>query len=394
MKVLFVAPWVPSTIRPRSFAFLGMLAAEHDVHFLALARHGKEERLAQSLPAADRLLVRNPRVGSMLRTLKALRDGVSLQQGYASPAGLADAFGKKVRDWRPDIVHLNVFRTAHLVEACGSTPVVVDLDEFRSEYYEQLASHGSNAGWRALGRIEAPRMRAREEALRTMRVPLMLSAPPTDDQATDHTFVVRSPCDFPVQPRPESATPTVLFVGRLTYEANVAGLKWFVRECWPGVRRAVPEAKLSIVGSSPPRSIRSLAGPDIEVFADVPDVEPHYAAATVAIAPIFRGTGVQMKLIQALSAGVPTVTTPTVAARAGVRDGVHVLVATDPEDWTGAICRLIGERADAERLSANGRAWAVANHGSAAVRRQLDLAYAAALATRVDSGSRGDRSVA
>jgi len=42
------------------------------------------------------------------------------------------------------VVHLNVFRTVHLVEECAPTPVIIDLDEFRSEYYEQLAEDGPN----------------------------------------------------------------------------------------------------------------------------------------------------------------------------------------------------------------------------------------------------------
>jgi glycosyltransferase involved in cell wall biosynthesis len=170
----------------------------------------------------------------------------------------------------------------------------------------------------------------------------------------------------------------VLFVGRLTYEANVAGLAWFVRRCWPEIRRAIPAAQLRIVGSDPPRTVRSLAGDDIAVLPNVPDVEPQYAAASVAIVPIFRGTGVQMKLIQSLMAGVPTVTTTAVADRAGVRDGVHVRVADDRAGWIGAVTDLLGAAPSSQRMVIAGREWAVAHHSPAAVRAQLNAAYAAA----------------
>jgi len=376
MKILFVAPWVPSAIRPRSLAFLQMLAAEHDVRFLALVGHSEEAHSAQWLPTAHRTLVRNPRVGSMVRSLRALCTGQSLQQGYASPKGLDTAFRRALDEWQPDAVHLNVFRTAHLIEACGRTPVLIDLDEFRSEYYQQLADDGPSLVWRALGRVEARRMRAREDTLARMAVPIMLSAPTLSGPEPPNTFVVRSPCDFPFRGLDTQPTRTVLFVGRLTYEANVHGLLWFLRECWPGIRAAVPDAKLRIVGTVPPRLMRSLAGSGIEIFSNVPDVEPHYAAAAVAIAPIFRGTGIQMKLIQSLSAGVPTVTTGAVASRAGVQDGVHVRVADDPTGWTAAVCELLDQRTAAARLAAAGRDWVVAQHSSAAVRRQLDRVYA------------------
>jgi glycosyltransferase involved in cell wall biosynthesis len=180
--------------------------------------------------------------------------------------------------------------------------------------------------------------------------------------------------------------PTVLFVGRLSYEANVHGLLWFVRECWPAIRAALPDARLRVVGSGPPRAVRALVGDGVELFPDAPEVEPHYAAATVAIAPIFRGTGVQMKLIQSLAAGVPTVTTTTVATRAGVRDGTQVRVADDRDGWVDAVRGLLRRDADADRLATAGRDWAVANHGTTAVRRQLNAAYEAVLGRQVLAG--------
>jgi glycosyltransferase involved in cell wall biosynthesis len=377
MRILFVAPWIPSPVRPRSLAFLHMLAGQHDVGFLALTRHDDEARLAGALPVRRATLVRNGRAGSMVRSLAALGAGRSLQHGYASPRELTRAFGTIRTVWRPDVVHLNVFRTAHLVEACGPTPVIVDLDEFRSEYYEQLAAHGPNLAYRMLGRIEAPRMRAREDELVRRGVTLVVSAPPEPGRERPHTHVVRSPCDFAAPHRRPPVRPTVLFVGRLTYEANVSGLRWFVRECWPEICRAVPAARLKIVGSDPPRAVRSLASDDIEIRANVADVEPHYADASVAIVPIFRGTGVQMKLIQSLMAGVPTVTTSAAATRAGVVDGVHVRVADDRRGWVDAVAGLLTGVSPADKLAVAGREWAVAHHAPAAVRAQLNAAYAA-----------------
>lgn len=60
MKILFVAPWVPSQLRPRSLALLQMLAADHEVRFLSLVHDEAEARLADDLPVLDRTLVPNP----------------------------------------------------------------------------------------------------------------------------------------------------------------------------------------------------------------------------------------------------------------------------------------------------------------------------------------------
>ncbi|MFI5916324.1 glycosyltransferase [Dactylosporangium sp. NPDC051541] len=376
MKILFVAPWIPAPVRPRSLVIMKLLNERHDVRFLGLAKDDAEAVLAAKLPVREApVLVHNPTAGSLARTAVALGTGASLQTGYANPGRLTAELKRLIAEWRPDAVHLNVFRTAHLVEECGDTPVIIDLDEFRSEYYEQLAETGPNVAWRMIGRVEQRRMGAREAELVRMGVPIILSAPALTGELPPNTFVVRSPYDYTPQPRQPQPRPTVLFVGRLTYEANVNGLMWFIRECWPQIRRAVPAALLRIVGEAPPKDIQALAGDDIEVIGDVPSVDPYYAAADVAIAPIFRGTGIQMKVIQSLAAEVPTVTTRMVAARAGVADGVHVRTADDPAGWVAATSALLANPADARRMAAAGREWAVANHGTDAVRAQLAAAY-------------------
>lgn len=372
MKILFVAPWIPTRMRPRSHTILELLAEAHEVRFLGLVHDDAEATLARELQVADPVVVDNRRWGRLARSARSLVTGQSLQTGYADPRALRATLRAELARWRPDAVHLNVFRTAHLVEECGDTPVLIDLDEFRSDYYGQLAATGSNPLWRALGRVEHRRMKAREDDLVARRVPIIVSAPADDRPGT---CVVRSPCDFPRRPGPPDGPAEVLFVGRLSYEANVAGLRWFLDECWPGIRAAVPGVRLTIVGSEPPAEITARTGGDVTLHADVPDVEPWYARATVAIAPIFRGTGVQLKLIQALAAGVPAVTTPTVADRAEVRDREHALVARTPAEWVAAIAELTGDPALAGRLADAGREWAVAHHSRDAVRGQLAVAY-------------------
>jgi polysaccharide biosynthesis protein PslH len=376
MKILFVAPWIPSKIRPRSLALLEILAKEHQIHFLALTSSAEEARQAQELPVERTVLVPRSRVTSMLRCAAALPTRTALQQAYADVPALSAALADELRQWKPDAVHLNVFRTVHLVERCAPVPVIVDLDEFRSEYYEQLAQTAGPA-WKLVGKVEASRMRAREDALVAKGVPLMVSAPFGPGEERPNTYVVRSPYDHPDAGDPHGTAVRLLFVGRLTYEANVDGLLWFLSNCWREVKRRVPEARLDIVGTDPPRSVQAFRGNGVEIHANVPDVTPFYRGASVAVVPTWRGTGVQMKLIQALAAGVPTVATPEVARRAGVRHDGEVAVGADAQTWVEELSSLLTDPARGRRLASAGKRWALDNHSSNAVRGQLAAAYAA-----------------
>ncbi|MDG4808165.1 glycosyltransferase [Micromonospora sp. WMMD1120] len=376
MKILFVAPWIPSKIRPRSLALLHILARDHQIRFLGLTSSDEEVRQAAELPVESTVLVPRNRVASMIRCATALPTGTSLQQAYADVPEMSAALARELQQWRPDVVHLNVFRTAHLVERCAPVPVIVDLDEFRSEYYSQLAET-AGPKWKLVGKIEAPRMQAREDTLVSRNVPLMVSAPFAPGEERPNTYVVRSPYDHPDSAAPRATEPRVLFVGRLTYEANVDGLLWFLKNCWSEVTKRVPKAVLDIVGTEPPASVQAFRGSNVEIHANVPDVTPYYPRAAAAIVPVWRGTGVQMKLIQALAAGVPTVTTPEVARRADVRHDHEVVVGADAQAWVTELSSVLTDQARGQRLAAAGKRWALDFHSSNAVREQLATAYAA-----------------
>ncbi|MCA8957056.1 MAG: TIGR03087 family PEP-CTERM/XrtA system glycosyltransferase, partial [Planctomycetes bacterium] len=93
---------------------------------------------------------------------------------------------------------------------------------------------------------------------------------------------------------------TVVFTGVMDYEPNVQGVLWFVRECWPALRREFADAKLLVVGSRPVESIRRLAGSDgIEVTGRVAEIPPYLDTAAAAIAPLHMARGVQNKVLEA-----------------------------------------------------------------------------------------------
>ncbi len=121
-------------------------------------------------------------------------------------------------------------------------------------------------------------------------------------------------CPFGIE-LPPPADPSqerrgqVLFVGNFTHQPNRDAALWLAQEIMPAVRVRQPEAQLEIVGADPPPEIVALAGPGVDVLADVPSVDPHMAAAAVVVAPIRTGGGMRMKVLQALAAGKALVTT-------------------------------------------------------------------------------------
>jgi len=119
----------------------------------------------------------------------------------------------------------------------------------------------------------------------------------------------------------------IVFVGVMDYPPNVEAAAFFVKHVWSKIREVYPNARFTIVGARPAKSVLELARiPGIEVTGYVPDVRPYLAAATVSIAPLATARGVQNKILEAMAAGVPVLTTPDVAK--GLPDGAEPLVFT------------------------------------------------------------------
>jgi glycosyltransferase involved in cell wall biosynthesis len=104
----------------------------------------------------------------------------------------------------------------------------------------------------------------------------------------------------------------IVFVAGFGHPPNEDAALWFVREILPLIRGEVPDVHLSIIGSNPTEPVRALVGDGIAVFANVTDaeLETAYDRARVAVVPLRCGAGVKLKVVEALHAGVPLVTTP------------------------------------------------------------------------------------
>ena len=107
-----------------------------------------------------------------------------------------------------------------------------------------------------------------------------------------------------------SGAPTALFVGGFGHPPNHDAVAWFLAEIWPRVRAAVPAARLWIVGSNMPVSLRHPApGVTGLGWLSEDDLQARYRAAQVVVAPLRFGAGLKGKVVQAMALGLPVVTT-------------------------------------------------------------------------------------
>jgi succinoglycan biosynthesis protein ExoO len=141
-------------------------------------------------------------------------------------------------------------------------------------------------------------------------------------------------------PRPGKGAG-LLFVGTDT-APNIQGLAWFLAECWPSIRAANPDAMLRVAGSV----CRSCPGAEgLRLLGVVPDLAPVYEEAAVVISPLRAGSGLKIKLIEALGQGKAMVATSVTMQGVEEMAGSAVDVADAPAAFVAAVLALLADPA-------------------------------------------------
>jgi sugar transferase (PEP-CTERM/EpsH1 system associated) len=144
----------------------------------------------------------------------------------------------------------------------------------------------------------------------------------------------------------------VLFSGAMDYHANVEAVSWFGSEVWPAVHAAAPQAVFTIVGRNPAPEVRALAGrPGIEVTGTVPDVRPYYREASVAVVPLRVGGGTRIKILEAMAAGVPVISTALGAEGLAAEPSRHYVLADSVEQMRSSLLSLLQNPHEGARLT-------------------------------------------
>jgi glycosyltransferase involved in cell wall biosynthesis len=147
----------------------------------------------------------------------------------------------------------------------------------------------------------------------------------------------------------------LMFVGNFHHPPNQDAMRWFVAEIFPLVTAALPQTMLRIIGSDMPTDIAALVGPNIENLGWVEDLAPVYHRTAIAVAPLRFGAGVKGKIGEALSYGIPVVSTGVGVEGMNLHDGVDICVRENPASFAAAIVSILSDDAEWNALAVNGR---------------------------------------
>jgi O-antigen biosynthesis protein len=134
----------------------------------------------------------------------------------------------------------------------------------------------------------------------------------------------------------------LIFIGGFKWEPNIDGIQWFVKEIWESIHVRMPGAVMTVIGSHPTEAVLELDKiSGVNVIGYVPDTNPYLKRAAISIAPLRYGGGMKGKVTEAMSLGLPVVTTSVGAQGLNAVSGEHILIADDPLEFAEAVISLL-----------------------------------------------------
>lgn len=158
-----------------------------------------------------------------------------------------------------------------------------------------------------------------------------------------------------LRPLTPSHEPVLLFLGALDYLPNQDAAIYICREIMPLLKKSFPDARMLIVGRKPSAEILSLGSDSVEIHSDVPEVEPFYQRASIAIVPLRAGSGSRLKILEAMALGRPVVSTSKGAEGLEIEPGKDYLLADDAKTFVESIGKLLVNHDLYEKIASKAR---------------------------------------
>ena len=244
----------------------------------------------------------------------------------------------------------------------GTTPLVIDEHNLEYELLKRMYEVETSRLRKGYNWLEYRKFRTEEFTawkradacvLTSRREQLVLSG----REQSKPTHVAPNGVDIeyfvPSDTSPE--TDTIVYTGLMSYRPNSDAVTFFVREILPLILEHRPNVQFTIVGLRALESVGFLAGPNVTIVSDVPDVRPYVKDAAVFAVPLRMGSGTRLKILEGLAMGKAMVSTTLGCEGIDAENDKHLLVADEPAAFADAILRLMADHDLRDRLGRSGR---------------------------------------
>jgi len=351
-------PWPPNDggalatlVLTRGFSELGhevtMLAMNTSKHFFEM------ERLPE--PVKKMADFRTVPVNTGIRFHKALLNLFFSRMPYNAERFVVPAFSEKLRfllgEKKFDIIQLEgLYLMPYLpvIRSCTSTPVVLRAHNVESEIWLRKFHQEQSLLKKAYTGILASRLR-RMEIASVNQYDLLVTITERDadffekygnEKPLEIIPFGIDPADYP-EPVFQTDSPSLFYIGALDWQPNISGLLWFLEEVWAEVKREFPHLAFHIAGrNAAPELQKRIHRHPVVFHGEVPSSRDFMRDKNILVVPLFAGSGIRVKIIEAMAMGKTVISTELGTEGIPASEDKELFHAQTAEDFIDAIRTL------------------------------------------------------
>ncbi len=347
----------------RAYHQLKELAKSHTIHLCALTDEPVSVANFQEIEKLGIHIHLYPMKKPLIywNTIKQFFTNQPYQTGYFFQRAIQQKIHRLIENEKPDHIYCQLIRTTEYVKNIHHIPKTLDYMDALSKGMYRRADISSGIKKR-LYLIEGKRLAEYENRIFDyFNHHTIISA--QDKSFINHPqngkiTVVENGIsdDFSNYPVSDSKQFDLVFTGNMNYPPNIECATYLVKQICPLLERDFPKLKILLAGASPNQRVLDLAVPGkIEVTGWVDDIRTSYSQGKLFVAPLFIGTGLQNKLLEAMAMGLPAITTPLANNALKAVDQESIVIASNPTQFAAAIGDLLQNPDHYQHLSRQGK---------------------------------------
>ena len=362
MKIFVLLPRIPFPLEKgdklRAFNQIKQLAKHNEIVLCALNDNPKinqQDAFRALQPYCQSIsFIKTTKLQILLGLVRAFLKGWPLQCGYFYNRKAAKKVNALIVKHKPDMLYGQLLRVAEYIRH-KDIPKAIDYQDIFSYGMKRRADIASFVT-RPIYNMEYHRLARYEAAIfEDFDVRTIISEPDRKlfpHEKRDEILIIPNGVDHDFfKPQEREKKYDLVFTGNMSYPPNVNAVEYLSNEILPIVWKSRPETTLYIAGATPDPKVKKAASERIIVSGWLDDIRDAYAQSRVFIAPMRIGTGLQNKLLEAMSMHLPAITSPLANASLGAKPNEEILIGSNAEEMAKNILTLLNDTEKSEQIA-------------------------------------------
>ncbi|MBQ3751264.1 MAG: glycosyltransferase [Bacteroidales bacterium] len=282
-----------------------------------------------------------------------------------------------------DIVHVeSIYMTPYVdvIRKNSSAKIVVRMHNIEHQIWERLASNESNPFMKFLYHVNEKQLRKVEDSILNKVDGYMTISEP------DYQYFEKTAPEIPGVVIPfgidmdnyeleddfiASDKPSLCHIGSMNWSPNIEGIEWFLDDVWPLIHEAHPDLEFTVAGHGTPDHLMQRKDANVKFVGTVPDANEFMLDHELMIVPLLSGSGIRVKIVEAMALGRVVITTSVGAEGLSVENGKHLFIADTPEEYLSVINKCIQTPDLCTIISENARGFISLHHNNELITDKL-----------------------